>query len=211
MGFDPSHGLEHGMERQGGGARRIEAIRTSSDDWLRRHRETHERHAAFGTHRHPYLVPRIRELATGLARGGEAPSLLDYGCGKGAFLREMSGTGLFRFVRGYDPALDRFKARPAQAYDMVVCLDVLDQLEPPFVEPAIRDVAQFAGRVALFSLITVQTPAMAHLRPRSAQTWAELIGGAMRVVDLTVRAATAEELAQGAAPERAILVAEPLA
>ena len=185
-------------------------IRTYSDGWLNRHRQTHAAHAVFGTHRHPYLLDTMRRLASALAvEIGEKPSLLDYGCGKGVFMREMGAAGLFRFIRGFDPAVDAFKARPSQAYDMVTCLDVLDQLEAEYVEAVIRDVAQFAGRVALFGVITVQTPALAHLNPRPAATWREIIGRYMQVTEMTVRPATEEEIAQGACPERAIIVAEP--
>ena len=152
----------------------------------------------------------MRRLATAVAvSAGELPSLLDYGCGKGVFMREMAKAGLFRYVRGYDPAVDAFKARPAQLYDVVVCLDVLDQLEDAFVEPAISDVAQFTGHIALFDVITVQTPAMAHLNPRPAQTWREIIGRHMRVDETTIRPATPDEIAQGACPERVIITAAP--
>ena len=173
-------------------------IRTFTDDWLRRHRETHAQHAAFGTHRHPYLHATMHTLAATIAGSlGEPPSLLDYGCGKGVFIAEMAKTRGFRYIRGYDPAVDAYKARPAQSYDVVVCLDVLDQLEAAFIEPAIQDVAQFTSHTAVFDVITVQTPALAHLNPRSAATWQEIIGRQMRVIEATVRPSTAEEARAG--------------
>jgi SAM-dependent methyltransferase len=188
------------------GMQRFHPIRTFSESWLQRHRDTHSRHAQFGTHRHPYLHDLINRLAAELT-GIEQPSLLDYGCGKGTFLREMSQLGRFRFVRGYDPAVTAFKLRPSQIYDLVVCLDVLDQAENEFVEPIIEDVAQFAGRLAVFDVITVQTPRLTHLNPRSAATWQEIIGRRMSVEDVIVREATEDELRQGACPERTIIVA----
>lgn len=185
-------------------------IRTFSDDWLQRHRQTHAAHAAFGTHRHPYLLDTMRQLVASIAViDGERPSLLDYGCGKGVFLREMNRSGLFGFVKGYDPAVDAFKPRPSQRYDVVVCLDVLDQLEDAFVEAVIQDVAQFTGRFALFDVITVQTLAFAHLNPRSPETWRQIIELHMRVTEMTMWASTPEELQQGACRERVIIVAEP--
>lgn len=186
--------------------RQFRGIRTYNEPWLQRHRDTHSRHPEFGTHRHPYLHDIIKGVTQKL-RGGEAPTMLDYGCGKGAFLREMSGSGLFRFVRGYDPAVSAFNQRPSQEYDLVVCLDVLDQTEDEFVEPIIEDVAQFVGRFAVFDVITVQTPALSHLNPRSAETWREIIGRRMPIDQMIIRKATEEELLQGACPERAIFVA----
>jgi 2-polyprenyl-3-methyl-5-hydroxy-6-metoxy-1,4-benzoquinol methylase len=184
----------------------IRPIVTSSEDWLARHRDTHARHPQFGTHRHPYLLELIEGLLKS-APGREKPSLLDYGCGKGAFLRELAATGWFRFVRGYDPAVQAFKARPAQKYDWVLCLDVLDQVEEHYVEPVIEDVAQYVQGVALFDVITVQTPALAHLNPRRASEWERLIGARMRIERTILRPATEEELRQGACPERTIVIA----
>lgn len=186
----------------------IRPIRTASDAWIARHRATHARAPSFGTHRHPYLTGTIRELALELG-AGEKPSLLDYGCGKGVFLEEMRRSGWFRFTRGYDLAVDAFRSRPAQLYDIVLCLDVLDQVEPEFAEPVIADVAQFARHAAVFDVITVQVPQLAHLNPRPAAEWEALIGQRMRVRAATVRPATADELAEGACPERTIIVAEP--
>lgn len=187
-------------------APKIRAVRTYSEEWLARHRATHAAHAVFGTHRHPYLRDRIADLAAAIG-GPERPSLLDYGCGKGVFLAEMARSGLFRYVRGYDPAVDQFKTRPAQGYDLVLCLDVLDQIEDEFVAAVIDDVAQLALRFVLFDVITVQTPALAHLNPRSAAQWRDIIGRELEVVETEVRPASAEELAEGACPERVIVTA----
>jgi len=46
---------------------RIQPIRTYSDAWLDRHRQTHARVPVFGTHRHPYLLETTRPLATRIA------------------------------------------------------------------------------------------------------------------------------------------------
>jgi hypothetical protein len=190
----------------------VQFIQTYTDNYLQRHRDTHAAHPAFGTHRHPYLHDMMRRLATSLTESeGEPPSLLDYGCGKGVFMGEMTRLRLFRYIRGYDPAVERFKARPAQSYEVVTCLDVLDQLEDSFVEAAVRDIGQFASRVALFNVITRQVPRLEHLNPRSALTWHEIVDRHLRVSEMTVRPSTPEEIAQGACPERVIILAEPRA
>jgi 2-polyprenyl-3-methyl-5-hydroxy-6-metoxy-1,4-benzoquinol methylase len=189
----------------------IRPIRTYSDAYLRRHRETHANHPAFGTHRHPYLLDTMRELAKACELAtGAPPSVLDYGCGKGVFLEELRATGLFGDLVGHDPAIARFRERPARQFDIVVCLDVLDQLEDAFVRPAIEDVAQFSARVAVFDIITRQSPRFAHLRPRSASTWLQRVERSMRPVSSETRVATPWEIAmEGACPERVIIVAGP--
>ena len=188
----------------------IHPIRTYSDPYLQRHRDTHAKHAVFGTHRHPYLHATLHALAVAWAEAnGEKPSLLDYGCGKGVFMAQMTGLGVFRYIRGFDPAVDGFKERPTQRYDFVTCLDVLDQLEAEFVDPAIQDVGQLTGGTAVFNVITRQSPDFEHLNPRSASTWREIIDRHMQVNETTIRAAPPEEIAQGGCPERVIILAAP--
>jgi 2-polyprenyl-3-methyl-5-hydroxy-6-metoxy-1,4-benzoquinol methylase len=75
-------------------------IRTYSDGYLQRHRDTHASHLAFGTHQHPYLHDALRHPAASLtSKLNEQPSLLDYGCGKGVFISEVARLGLFRYIR----------------------------------------------------------------------------------------------------------------
>lgn len=138
------------------------------------------------------------------------PSLLDYGCGKAVFLDEMRRTNLFGELVGFDPGIELFEVRPARTFDVVTCLDVLDQLEDRFVNAAIEDVAQFTTRVAVFDIITKQSPQFVHLKPRSASTWNQLIKRYLQVTSSNVRTATQWEIAmEGACPERVIIVAEP--
>ena len=195
----------------------VQFIRTYNEGYLQRHRDAHARHPTFGTHLHPYLHDTMRQLAMAVCAGPDPlPSLLDYGCGKGAFMAKMASLSLFRPVRpvrpvrGCDPGVTLYKQRPLQRYDVVTCLDVLDHLENAFVDSAIKDVAQFTGRFAVFSVITRQTPKFEHLNPRSAATWREMIEPHMRVSDMTVRPSPQEEIDQGACPERVIITAEPL-
>jgi 2-polyprenyl-3-methyl-5-hydroxy-6-metoxy-1,4-benzoquinol methylase len=187
----------------------IRSIRTYSDDYLRRHRDTHARHAEFGTHRHPYLHATLRRLAEA-ATADAPPSLLDYGCGKGAFLETMRRLAIFGEIVGTDPAVAAYRARPSRRFEIVTCLDVLDQLEDRFVTAVIEDVAQFTAGVAVFSVITKQSPAFVHLRPRSALIWRQVIERQMRIVSTEIRTASQWEMTmEGACPERLVLVAEP--
>jgi len=189
----------------------IRPIRTYSNAYLERHRKTHEKHPQFGTHRHPYLVNTMREIAQGCAQAlGRPPTLLDYGCGKGVFLEELRRMNLFGELVGHDPAILRFRERPSRQFDVVICPDVLDQLEDQFVRDAIEDVAQFSARTAVFDIITKQSPKFVHLRPRSASTWQQRVERSMHVASVWTRAATPWEMAmEGACPERVIIVAEP--
>lgn len=187
----------------------IRPIVTARPEWLQRHRDTHARETTFGTHRHPYLMQTIEALVSESRGQGELPSLLDYGCGKGAMLAELRRRGMFRFLRGYDPAVDAFRARPTQRYDIVLCLDVLDQTEDDFILSLIEDVAQFTLRFALFDVISKQVAQLSHLPTRDFAEWRELIGRCMEIRASWPRPATDEELRAGGCPERSIIVAAP--
>jgi 2-polyprenyl-3-methyl-5-hydroxy-6-metoxy-1,4-benzoquinol methylase len=188
----------------------IRPIRTLGPAYLKLHRDTHAKHASFGTHRHPCLHATVRDLALAFAAAERCqPSLLDYGCGKGAFIDEMRALGAFAGIAGHDPAVDHFAARPDRRYDIVTCLDVLDQVEDAYVDAVIEDVAQLTGATAGFGIITRQTAAKAHLKPWSALLWHQLIQRRMRVIGTTIRTAAPLEFARGDAQERAIIVAAP--
>ncbi len=191
----------------------IRPIRTYTETYLQRHRDTHTKHPEFGTHRHPYLVDTMREIAQKCEQAsGAPPSVLDYGCGKGVFLDELRRMNIFSELAGFDPAIPKFRERPSRQFDVVICLDVLDQLEDQFVRAAIEDVAQLTARVAVFDIITKQSPKFAHLRPRSASTWKQLVERSMHVTSSQIRTATPWEMAmEGACPERTIVIAEPKA
>lgn len=57
-------------------------------------------------------------------------SILDYGCGKGAFKKAMKRDGSFKGkVSEYDPAIPG-KDALAEPADLVICRDVLEHIEP---------------------------------------------------------------------------------
>jgi 2-polyprenyl-3-methyl-5-hydroxy-6-metoxy-1,4-benzoquinol methylase len=180
---------------------------TFSRDHVRLHSETHSKFAGFGTHAHPYLHDAIRQLAATITvQERRPPTLLDYGCGKGAFIREMDRLGLFGKITGYDPAVDAYSNRPDECFDIVTCLDVLDQTERRFVDAVIQDVARLTAVAAIFSLISKQREKRPETKPAVLH---RAVAKHMNVSQMTLRKSSALEIAQGAAFERAIVVAEP--
>lgn len=75
----------------------------------------------------------------------KAKTLLDYGCGKQA-LRDVIQKVVYA---GYDPALPGLDARPSTA-DVVYCGDVMEHVEPEFVEAVLADVVGLARKAAVF-------------------------------------------------------------
>lgn len=83
--------------------------------------------------------------------------MLDYGCGKMA-LKEALGV-----VEGYipyDPAIEGLDATPLPA-DLVVCTDVLEHVEPEYLDSVLNDLKRVTRRVGFFVVHTGQ--ALNHL------------------------------------------------
>lgn len=96
------------------------------------------------------FAPMIAELVN---RFGMR-ELLDYGSGKGRLAHALAGKVANDLsVRCYDPAIAEFAARPAPA-ELVVCIDVLEHIEPDFLDAVLDDLARCTRRLGFFSIHT---------------------------------------------------------
>ncbi|MEO5350591.1 MAG: class I SAM-dependent methyltransferase [Magnetococcus sp. YQC-3] len=90
-----------------------------------------------------------------------ATTLLDYGCGSKRSL--LMGLTLPDHVQyeGYDPAVPAYSTRPQPA-DLVVCIDVLEHIEPQFLDNVLDDLADLCNPYGFFTVHT--GPAVKFLR-----------------------------------------------
>lgn len=116
-----------------------------SEDYCSQLVRMHQGCATFGVSAAPYLQ-MIRKLAGKHA----VTELLDYGCGKRLVSRYLGGEYT---VQEYDPGCLAV-AVPPQPAPMVVCLDVLEHVEPHLLEHVLDHLANLTGTVALFSIST---------------------------------------------------------
>lgn len=76
-------------------------------------------------------------------------TILDFGCGFG-MLKEKIG---HKFdVTEYDAGIERKNKLPVGSYDMVVCVDVMEHVEPEFVDETIELLYQYATKVIYVSI-----------------------------------------------------------
>lgn len=103
----------------------------------------HESPTKYGQrgHRHLNIVSKLRSAY-------ECSSVLDYGCGKG----DLSNHADFD-VQNYDPAIHEYSDLPGQA-DLVVCTDVLEHIEPEFLENVLAHLAFLTQKVAYIVIAT---------------------------------------------------------
>lgn len=99
--------------------------------------------------------------------------ILDYGCGTGLLKRGLED---HRTVVEYDPCIDGKDAEPEPA-DMVVCTDVLEHIEPEYLDRVLDHIRSLTKRVAILAVAT--RPAVktlpdgrnAHLIQESFSWW----------------------------------------
>jgi hypothetical protein len=146
--------------------------------------EAHALTDGYGRHHHLYLHDSMRRAAATLRQAKQADDLswLDYGCGKGGLIEEIRPLNLFAAIRGYDPAVEAFAARPERRFDLVTCLDVLDTVEPGFLGNVLRDISALTARLAIFDCLTRPKPS-SPLRPHPPFYWSYLVGQHMQVVE----------------------------
>lgn len=116
------------------------------------------------------------------------PTVLDYGAG-GQTLEHWAKWALPHVkVTSYDPGIVGINVPPAGAFDIVVCTDVLEHVEPQFVDQTLDALRAYTARGAVINIAC--TPAKTHLpdgrnahltvlppawwMPRLQQRWKEI-------------------------------------
>jgi len=111
-----------------------------------KHKES-EKYGSYGGH----IVTQVRELA----RRFSATTILDYGCGKRSLEKALGFA-----ISNYDPAIPGCEAVPEPA-DLVVCMDVLEHVEPECLDAVLDDLARVTRIAGL--LVVDCIPAKKHL------------------------------------------------
>jgi hypothetical protein len=94
-------------------------------------------------------APLVREImdATGVR------SISDYGAGKQNLKKALHNLGKTNFEYfPYDPAFPEY-GEPRKA-DLVCCIDVLEHIEPDYLQNVLRDLRAITTRLGLFSVAT---------------------------------------------------------
>jgi len=107
-----------------------------SSDYIAQNRELHDRSTSYGV-----SVMKHIDTIKSLYDKVEAKSLLDYGCGKGLLARQLDFP-----IWEYDPAIPG-KNSPPRAADLVVCVDVLEHIEPYYLDNVLFDISRCIKKV----------------------------------------------------------------
>lgn len=88
-------------------------------------------------------------------------SLLDFGCGKGALIAEISAQYPGIACSGYDPGNPLFDHWPDRTFDAVISTDALEHIEPDYLDQTLRDMFARMERCGFFRIAC--HPAKKHL------------------------------------------------
>ena len=105
-------------------------------------------------------------------------SVLDYGCGQGTFKKAFRGAN---YIAEYDPAIPGKDGEPEPA-DLVVCLDVLEHIEPECLDAVLAHIRALTLKAAVFAIHLSRAAKSlpdgrnAHLIIESQEWWLARIG-----------------------------------
>jgi len=102
-------------------------------------------------------------------------SVLDYGCGKASLSLHLPFT-----ITSYDPAITKFAEEPEPA-DVVVCVDVMEHVEEPYVDVVLDHLKQLTRKVMLLHIALIPAKKQlpdgrnAHITLKPVEWWKEKI------------------------------------
>lgn len=153
--------------------------KTISRKYARLNRELHEQNEAYGAFGYQWLG-QVMETA----RRHGCRSVLDFGAGKRT-LGEFLPSPEFEYL-AYDPAIPEIAAIPGVA-DLVVALDVMEHIEPEFLDPTLNLIMDRAQKAVLMVISTrlanktLPDGRNTHLIVEPAEWWVARVGEWMEI------------------------------
>jgi FkbM family methyltransferase len=150
---------------------------TISPEYLEQNKLLHQQSAVYGVSGVKY-ADAVKKLKEEL----KAESILDYGSGKGTLAAALPFP-----IWEYDPAIPGKEANPKPA-DLLVCTDVLEHVEPAFLDVVLKDLQRCTIKGAY--IVVNNTPAQktlpdgrnAHLIVQPMDWWRNQIGAYFDIV-----------------------------
>jgi len=115
-----------------------------------RYTEIHRQNPAFGSSgiecpvRRAFLVELARLQGLGVVT-----SFFEYGCGKGKLIEAIRQRFPGSRVEGYDTAVPKYKSYPNERFDVVLCLDVLEHIEPSDISDCLSRLRKSTAKICL--------------------------------------------------------------
>lgn len=115
-----------------------------SDKYIQLNEQLHSSKRAYGRSGKKYI-----KQVLSLTEKYNTKDVLDYGCGK-----QTLQEGLPFTISQYDPAIRKYSKHPKRPYDIVVCTDVLEHIEPEFLDNVLDDIKKLTLEAVFLTVST---------------------------------------------------------
>jgi len=125
-------------------------------------------------------VPRVFNIPE-LIEKYNVKTLLDFGCGQGGLHKYLKKSCKLKDARGYDPCVEKYEIIPDYKFDMLVSLDVLEHIEPQFIDDTLKLINDKFTKISFLDLHTSAAKRLlpdgrnAHLIQEQPEWWQEKI------------------------------------
>ena len=129
-------------------------MKTISEEYVHQLSQLHDEKASFGDAKGLKAIEKwLKEF--------KPQSIFDYGCGKGGVVKALHESYPDINAVGWDPGHPSFQNRPAGNWDMLISTDVLEHIEPVFLDSVLKDIHETFQKNAF--LIIATSPAKKFL------------------------------------------------
>ena len=116
-----------------------------------------------------------------LIKNSNIQSINDYGCGKARAWQKYNLKHLWELVDVglYDPGVEEYSIPIIVARDLVLCIDVLEHIEPDYIDDILDDIDRLSTKAVFFNICTRPANKIlpdgrnAHLLVRPQEWWEE--------------------------------------
>lgn len=122
-------------------------MKTISEEYILQLSQLHDKKASFGD------AKGLKQTEKYIKKYNPE-SIIDYGCGKGGVTLALQEAYPTMRVQGYDPGNPNYTTKPEGQFDMLVSTDVLEHIEPVFLENVLRHMDGLFTKVAFFIIAT---------------------------------------------------------
>jgi len=129
-------------------------MKTISEEYARQLSQLHDEKASFGDAKGLKTIEKwLKEY--------KPQSVIDYGCGKGGVVLALRENYDKINTIGYDPGMPGFDNKPDGTFDMLISTDVLEHIEPVFLDAVLKEIHGYFDKCAF--LIIATSPAKKFL------------------------------------------------
>ena len=96
-----------------------------------------------------HWLSQVREIVSDF----NVDTVLDYGAGKGILKKNLKGVS----ITEYDPGILEKASKPKGEFSFVTCIDVLEHIEPEYIDNVLWEIYNYTGKVGFFTISLIKS------------------------------------------------------